>query len=267
MIDYNIIRIKNAVFYAYHGVMEDEQNLGGKFECDVEMYCDFAAAAESDSLDGRRWTTRRSTRSSRRRCWRRSTTCWRPWPRRIARGILREFSSVEKVTISDPEAASAGEGGGGPRRGGGHGAPMRTYRRVHRAGIESGRPGRHAERRQVDCARIDWRERGSWRDLRCYETTRSGKPGSGNVPERRDVSWRPPGTARASCGRLQRSRRHLGRTHGERWGPREIDLDILLYDGLVHGGPCSDCSASRTGAAPLRARPACGRSRLIWSIR
>lgn len=50
MIDLNAIRIKNAVFYAYHGVMADEQNRGGKFECDVEMFCDFSVAAESDSL-------------------------------------------------------------------------------------------------------------------------------------------------------------------------------------------------------------------------
>jgi 2-amino-4-hydroxy-6-hydroxymethyldihydropteridine diphosphokinase len=25
----------------------------------------------------------------------------------------------------------------------------------------------------------------------------------------------------------------LGRTDGERWGPREIDIDILVYDGVV----------------------------------
>jgi 7,8-dihydroneopterin aldolase/epimerase/oxygenase len=47
----NVVRIRNAVFYAYHGVMEDEQNLGGKFEIDVDMHCDFSSAAESDSLE------------------------------------------------------------------------------------------------------------------------------------------------------------------------------------------------------------------------
>ena len=33
----DIIRIINASFYAYHGVATDEQNLGGKFEVDVEI--------------------------------------------------------------------------------------------------------------------------------------------------------------------------------------------------------------------------------------
>ncbi len=46
----NVIRMKNAAFYAYHGAFEDEQNLGGKFEFDVDLYCDLSAAAESDSL-------------------------------------------------------------------------------------------------------------------------------------------------------------------------------------------------------------------------
>jgi 7,8-dihydroneopterin aldolase/epimerase/oxygenase len=46
----NIIRIKKATFYAYHGVMSEEQSAGGKFEADVDIYTDFSSAAENDSL-------------------------------------------------------------------------------------------------------------------------------------------------------------------------------------------------------------------------
>ncbi len=46
----DFIRIHNASFYAYHGVASDEQNLGGKFEVDVELRCDLSAAADRDSL-------------------------------------------------------------------------------------------------------------------------------------------------------------------------------------------------------------------------
>jgi dihydroneopterin aldolase len=50
MTERGLIRIKNAVFYAYHGVKQDEQNLGGKFELDVEMVLDLTAATETDSV-------------------------------------------------------------------------------------------------------------------------------------------------------------------------------------------------------------------------
>ena len=50
MTNHGVIRIKNAVFYAYHGVGKDEQNLGGKFEVDVDLKTDFSAAVMSDSL-------------------------------------------------------------------------------------------------------------------------------------------------------------------------------------------------------------------------
>jgi dihydroneopterin aldolase len=98
MIVYDVIRLKNAVFYAYHGAMADEQNLGGKFECDIEMFCDFAAAAETDSLKTtvdyekvygylkemilhQRYHLLEALASA------------------LARGILREFHSVEKVVV------------------------------------------------------------------------------------------------------------------------------------------------------------------------
>ncbi len=46
----DIIRIKNAIFYAYHGVARDEQNLGGKFEIDTEIRSDLSAAIASDNV-------------------------------------------------------------------------------------------------------------------------------------------------------------------------------------------------------------------------
>lgn len=46
----NIIKIKNAIFYAYHGALEEEQSIGGVFEADIDIYTDFSAAASKDNL-------------------------------------------------------------------------------------------------------------------------------------------------------------------------------------------------------------------------
>ncbi|TAK61193.1 MAG: dihydroneopterin aldolase [Bacteroidetes bacterium] len=46
----DVIRIKNATFYAYHGVLADEQNHGGKFEVDVEIRADLSSGITQDSL-------------------------------------------------------------------------------------------------------------------------------------------------------------------------------------------------------------------------
>ena len=46
----NVIRIKNATFYGYHGVSNEEQNVGGKFEADIDIFTDFSEAANNDDL-------------------------------------------------------------------------------------------------------------------------------------------------------------------------------------------------------------------------
>ena len=46
----NVIRIKGATFYGYHGVRSEEQSVGGKFEADVDIYTDFSEAAGKDDL-------------------------------------------------------------------------------------------------------------------------------------------------------------------------------------------------------------------------
>lgn len=44
------LSIKNAVFYAYHGVKAEEQDLGGKYEVDLDLYYDAQKAIINDSV-------------------------------------------------------------------------------------------------------------------------------------------------------------------------------------------------------------------------
>jgi len=44
------VRLVNAVFYARHGVHEEERRLGGRYEVDAELGFDSTAAAETDDL-------------------------------------------------------------------------------------------------------------------------------------------------------------------------------------------------------------------------
>ncbi len=44
------VKLKNMVFYGYHGVAEQEKDLGGRFEVDVELNFDMSAAIHTDHL-------------------------------------------------------------------------------------------------------------------------------------------------------------------------------------------------------------------------
>lgn len=45
------IIIEKMQFYAYHGVFEEENKLGQKFEIDLEMYLDLKKAGDNDCLE------------------------------------------------------------------------------------------------------------------------------------------------------------------------------------------------------------------------
>lgn len=46
-----IIRLKNMIFYGYHGVEESESILGARFEVDLLLECDLEDAVTSDKLE------------------------------------------------------------------------------------------------------------------------------------------------------------------------------------------------------------------------
>ncbi|WP_228350448.1 dihydroneopterin aldolase [Rhodocaloribacter litoris] len=46
----NKVNLINAVFYAHHGVMQEEHRIGGRYEVDVCMEVNFEKAAAEDDL-------------------------------------------------------------------------------------------------------------------------------------------------------------------------------------------------------------------------
>jgi dihydroneopterin aldolase len=94
----NVIRMKNAVFYAYHGVFEDEQNLGGKFEFDVDMYCDLSAAAQSDSL-AKTIDYEKVYAFIYKTVLHKKFYLLEALANTIARGLLNEFIPLQKITV------------------------------------------------------------------------------------------------------------------------------------------------------------------------
>jgi dihydroneopterin aldolase len=46
----DILRLKNMTFHAFHGVWDEEREIGQRFEVDVELQVDAEAAAETDKL-------------------------------------------------------------------------------------------------------------------------------------------------------------------------------------------------------------------------
>jgi len=98
MIERGIIRVKNAVFYAYHGVKEDEQNLGGKFEIDVEILCDVGAAVESDSLK-RTVDYEKVYELLQKVVTEKKYYLLETLADTVARGLIRDFFNIEEVTV------------------------------------------------------------------------------------------------------------------------------------------------------------------------
>jgi dihydroneopterin aldolase len=94
----DVIRLHNAVFYAYHGVLSDEQSLGGKFEVDVDLYCDLSRGAQTDDL--RRTVDYQKVYA----CVRTLVLARKHFllesvAGTIAKGILKEFRAVRRVTV------------------------------------------------------------------------------------------------------------------------------------------------------------------------
>ena len=47
----NIIKVHGIRAYSYHGCMPEEERIGGYYEIDIDLWCNFSFAAKHDNLD------------------------------------------------------------------------------------------------------------------------------------------------------------------------------------------------------------------------
>ncbi len=94
----DVIRLHNAVFYAYHGVLSDEQTLGGKFEVDVDLHVDLTRGARTDSLQ-RTVNYERVYDAIKQLVLGKKYRLIEALAETIADGLLSEFKRVQKVVV------------------------------------------------------------------------------------------------------------------------------------------------------------------------
>ena len=46
----NIIKVHGIRCYSLHGCLKEESKIGGTFEVNIDLFCDFSVAAETDAL-------------------------------------------------------------------------------------------------------------------------------------------------------------------------------------------------------------------------
>jgi 7,8-dihydroneopterin aldolase/epimerase/oxygenase len=94
----DIIRLHNAVFYAYHGVLKDEQTIGGKFEVDIDLHADLTAARTTDQLH-HTVNYEQAYGVVKKAVTEKKFYLIEALAHQIGQALLREFPPVEKVVV------------------------------------------------------------------------------------------------------------------------------------------------------------------------
>lgn len=216
-------------FYGYHGALPEERKLGQRFQVDVSLSLDLYRAGSSDSLDqtvdyGNVYRAIREIVEGK------SCRLIETVAERIAENLLHDFPAVEvcgvRVTKPDPPID-------------GHydsvSVEIERKRSVAYIGLGSNMNDREHLLRQALRA-LDGAK--NVRVDRCssiYETDPVGPVEQSDFLNMvvRVETLLPPAVL---LGILQHIESDLHRKREIRWGPRTIDLDVLLYDQVKMDG-------------------------------
>ena len=225
----DVISIRNYDVFAYHGVLDEEQRDGQTFYVSVDIEFDCRAAGISDDLNK---TVNYAEVASliEREMTAKSYNLIEACAERLAGEILRVFPVPSAVTVEihKPNA---------PIDGRFDDVSVRIRRHWHTAYIGLGSNMGDSEKYVKDAiASIDSDQNTSvTKSSKLIKTKAYGKTDQPDFVNG-VIEVRTLLTPYELLARLGEIEDKAGRVREERWGPRTLDLDILMYDDIILEG-------------------------------
>lgn len=224
------IHISNLIIYAHHGVAKEEQTLGQRFQLDAVIFLDAREAAAGDDIsltvnygEVCRFLKAEMEKQNDRLI---ETVCGR-----MAEALLIRFPLIRRVSleVKKPWAPI--------------GLPLdcvsvSTERAWHKAYIGAGSNLGDREA-YLRSAREALSAASGIRSLKAAPVLETEPVGYTDQPDFLNTvyeieTWHSPA---GLLKILQKLEDEAGRTRAVHWGPRTLDLDLLLYDDLVTEDP------------------------------
>lgn len=224
------IHISNLIIYAHHGVAKEEQTLGQRFQLDAVIFLDAREAAAGDDIsltvnygEVCRFLKAEMEKQNDRLI---ETVCGR-----LAEALLIRFPLIRRVSleVKKPWAPI--------------GLPLdcvsvSTERAWHKAYIGAGSNLGDREA-YLRSAREALSAASGIRSLKAAPVLETEPVGYTDQPDFLNTvyeieTWHSPA---GLLKILQKLEDEAGRTRAVHWGPRTLDLDLLLYDDLVTEDP------------------------------
>lgn len=214
-------------FFGYHGVLPEENRLGQTFLVDIELYADLKAAGLTDGLD-KTINYADVYRLTRDIVEGPPVKLIEAVAERVAEAVLKAHPvSAVTVRIHKPGAPIPG-----------HFADVAVeIRRRRTAHLSLGSNlGDRLEYLTKALRKLEGEQTRVAKVSSVYETVPQGKPDQPqylNCAAAIETELTPPELLR----RLNQVEQSLGRVRTERWGPRTVDIDLILYGPAILATP------------------------------
>lgn len=223
--------MNNLCFYGFHGALEEENTIGQRFYLDVRLYTDLRRAGKTDDLE-HTINYAAAYQIIKEQCERRTYRLIETLAENIAADLFLEFKGIDEVEIEVRKPSA-------PVKGSFDFMGVRITRTREESGVKtaylslgSNIGDRKEYLESAVSAIMQLRDTRIAAVSKIYETPPWGEENQDpflNLCMEIRTSLKPC----ELLSELQRIEKENGRKRIRRWGPRTLDIDILIYEDFV----------------------------------